>query len=82
MVEDRIHLLAPATRDAIAHALGRLRVVTGCRSPEPPELDAAVAAVLALQSLCQHEGVMEVEVNPLIVTPTRAVAVDAMVTTA
>ncbi len=82
VVEDRIHLLTPATRHAIADALGRLRVVTGCRSPRPPALDAAVAAVLAVQSLCEHEGVIEVEVNPLIVTPTRAVAVDAMVTTA
>ncbi len=82
VVEDRVHLLAPASRKAIAGALGRLRVVTGCRAPRSPALEAAVDAAVALQSLCEHDGALEIEVNPLIVTPSRAVAVDAMVTLA
>jgi acetyl-CoA synthetase len=82
VMEDRTHLLAPAGRSAIDVALRQLRVVARCRAPEPPDLEAAVDAVFELQAMCDDGPVLEAEINPLIVTPSRAVAVDAMVTLA
>ncbi|MEX0308708.1 MAG: acetate--CoA ligase family protein [Tateyamaria sp.] len=84
LMRDTVSLLLPATAQDVANALPRLRyaeVLRGYRGAEPANQDAVIDAVLSIQSyvLAHAETVSEVEVNPLICTPTRAVAVDALI---
>ncbi|MEX0370029.1 MAG: acetate--CoA ligase family protein [Tateyamaria sp.] len=81
---DTVTLLWPVTAQDVETALPGLRyaeVLRGYRGAEPANQDGVVDAVLAIQSyvLAHAETVSEVEVNPLICTPTRAVAVDALI---
>ncbi|WP_299283826.1 acetate--CoA ligase family protein [uncultured Tateyamaria sp.] len=63
------------------HALTCAPLIRGYRGKPAANIDAIVAAVMALQSyaLAHRTTLSEVEVNPLICTPTRAVAVDALI---
>ena len=84
LLEDRVCLLVPASEAAVTAALGRLKVarlLAGWRGKPAGNCDAVVAAVMAVQRLVMDRAdrIEEVEVNPLIVTPTRAVAVDALI---
>ncbi|MFL4468758.1 acetate--CoA ligase family protein [Tateyamaria armeniaca] len=77
-------LLLPVTDDDIRAALDTLSiapVLDGYRGGPAADLDAIVNAALAIQAyvLAHHSTLSEVEVNPLICTPTRAVAVDALI---
>ncbi len=64
-------------------ALEGLRVCRAARAAgRALALDAAVDAVMGLQTLCEDPRVVEAEINPLIVTAGRAVAVDALVAVA
>ncbi|MDJ0684670.1 MAG: acetate--CoA ligase family protein [Alphaproteobacteria bacterium] len=81
---DKTHLLLPVAEDDIMTALGRLKIapiLEGYRGAPPVDQQAIVAAVLAVQAYVQdHIGaVSEVEINPLICGPDRAVAADALV---
>lgn len=81
---DRVVLMLPAGPDAIRAALLSLRVaglLQGFRGRPPGDIEATVGAVVAIQSVAiQHAGrLLELEVNPLIVTPTGAVAADALI---
>ncbi|MEY3003168.1 MAG: hypothetical protein RLZZ491_344 [Pseudomonadota bacterium] len=81
---DRVSVLLPATRADIDAALGRLRlapVLRGYRGKPAADRAALVRAIEALQdcALAQAGRLVELEVNPLIVTADRAVAVDALV---
>lgn len=82
---DSNSLLLPATEDEIAQALDSLRiakVLRGYRGKPGADMGAIAQAVLAVQSyVAAHAGRLEeVEINPLICTETRAVAVDALIT--
>ena len=82
---DSASLLLPATEDEIAQALNSLRiarVLRGYRGKPGADMGAIAQAVLAVQSyVAAHAGRLEeVEINPLICTETRAVAVDALIT--
>ena len=83
LLEDSITLLLPTTREEIARALPRLkvwRVVTGFRgrSGDAPAVLAAIAAV-ARFAAAQAGEIEEAEINPLLVLPDGAVAVDAFI---
>ena len=81
---DATSLLLPVTAEEVEAALGRLRiapVLAGYRGSSGADFSAIAAAVLAVQDyVTAHAGdVLEVEVNPLIVTEERAVAADALI---
>lgn len=81
---DTASLLLPATGDEIAAALDRLRIAPplhGYRGKPPADMAALVAAISAVQdcSIAHAGALIELEINPLIATPDRAVAVDALV---
>lgn len=81
---DQVSILLPTTPDAIKKSLKQLiiaEVLTGYRNRAAADLDQIVAAIDAIQAyvLANLDTVEEVEVNPLIVTPTHAIAADALI---
>jgi acyl-CoA synthetase (NDP forming) len=83
---DTQSLLLPVEAADIRAALLCLRIaprLAGYRGRPAVDMDAVVAAILAVQSyvIAGAGHVAEVEVNPLIALPDRAVAVDAMIRT-
>lgn len=84
LMHDTKSLLLPVTGNEVRSALMQLTcapLLNGYRGKPPAHKPAIVDAVLALQSyvLAHAETVSEVEINPLICTPERAVAVDALI---
>ena len=84
IMADTTSLLLPATAQDIADALDRLRIaplLAGYRGKPPAHHAALVAAILAVQdcAIAHMGGLVELEINPLIATPDRAVAVDALI---
>lgn len=84
LLDDKAHLLLPVGEDDITRALDRLaivRILDGYRGAPPANRTAIVNAVLAVQDyvIANADRVLEVEINPLICTPTNAVAVDALI---
>ncbi len=87
ILRDTVSLLLPASKNEIDSALDRLRIaplLNGYRGQQAADRSGIIAAVLAVQSyvLAQSNTVGEVEVNPLLCTPDKAVAVDALITLA
>ncbi len=83
LVDDSTTVLLPATRSEIRDALTRLRVgpvLTGFRGVEV-DLEAVVSAVAAVAAFATDHAdrLVEVEVNPLLVHPQGAMAVDALI---
>lgn len=84
ILNDTRSLLLPIQAHEIEQALGTLRcapLLRGYRGQPAAHVPSIVAAVLAVQSyvLAHADTVSEVEVNPLLCTPDRAVAVDALI---
>jgi acyl-CoA synthetase (NDP forming) len=84
LLADTATLIVPAGRAEILAALSRLRIwrlLAGWRGAPAGNIEAVADAALALQDfVIAAEGrVVEAEINPLIVTPERAVAADALV---
>lgn len=84
MWNDTRSLLLPASRDQIRAALMSLLsapLLTGFRGRPPAAVDAAVEAAFRIgeYALAQSATLDEMDVNPLIVTPDAAVAVDALI---
>ena len=84
VMRDRVSLLLPTTEHAVEKALAKLKVsklLGGFRGNPPASLPSIVSAIMAVQNyVLQHQATLdEVEINPLICTPTRAVAVDALI---
>ena len=84
LLHDTVHMLLPVDEAAIFAALDKLtiaRVINGYRGAAAADREAIVNAVLAVQDYVTANAarVLEVEINPLICTPTRAVAVDALI---
>ncbi|MCB1969522.1 MAG: acetate--CoA ligase family protein [Geminicoccaceae bacterium] len=80
---DRQVLIIPETEESIRKAIGRLRVARRLAGDGPGragDIDAAVEAILALQrfALAHERQLVELEINPLIVTASKAVAADAI----
>ncbi|MDR6291942.1 acyl-CoA synthetase (NDP forming) [Inquilinus ginsengisoli] len=83
LVGDTRILLLPAARAEIAAAIGALKVaklIAGHRGRPSGDLDAAVDAVLAIQdfALAQADWLAELDVNPLMIQPSGAVAADVL----
>jgi hypothetical protein len=81
---DSVSLSLPATADQIASALGGLRVaalLAGYRGRPAADMAALVRAILAVQdcAIAHAAGLMELEINPILATPDRTVAVDALI---
>lgn len=84
VLEDTQSLLLPVSETEVRDAFLRLRiapVVTGYRGSAPGNMDALVAAVMGVQNyvVAHQDIVLEVEVNPLIVTQDTAIAADALI---
>lgn len=84
LLDDTTHLLLPVTSPQIDAALNTLRIaprIGGYRGAPPADRSAIVSAVLAVQDyvMAHAERVFEVEINPLLCTPNRAVAADALI---
>lgn len=84
VMQDSRSLLVPATEAEIETALSGLRIAAllrGFRGTQGADIGAIVKAVMAVQAyVSDHAATLEeVEINPLICTPTRAVAVDALI---
>jgi acetate---CoA ligase (ADP-forming) len=83
IMAERAVLLAPVTRSAALAALGRLRiasVLAGSRGQPAADLGAVADAITGLSRLaCDLGDTLEaLDINPLICTPSGAVAVDAL----
>jgi acyl-CoA synthetase (NDP forming) len=85
LISDSVTLLLPATGDEIRRALRRLRawtLVEGHRGRrgDPTTVVRAIEAVAAYAE-AHRDTLLELDVNPLLVLPDRAVAVDALIKT-
>jgi len=75
-------VLAPATADDLRSALQRLRIapiLNGYRGKPAANIDSLVSAILTLQQHVVGSALAEVELNPVLVTTTSSVAVDALI---
>lgn len=84
LLADRVSLLVPAQQQAIADALGALKVsalLDGYRGGPAADRQAIVDAVVAIQSYVCANRPQEVEVNPLLCRPDGAIAADALIIT-
>lgn len=84
LLNDTTSLLLPVTGEDITTALAQLTcapLLDGYRGEPPAHIPSIIDAVLALQSyvLAHADNVSEVEINPLMCTPDRTVAVDALI---
>jgi acyl-CoA synthetase (NDP forming) len=84
ILADSTSLIVPASHIQVKQALNSLRIARvfgGYRGKPAINLEAVVDAVMAIQSyvITNHGRISEVEVNPLICTPTRAIAADALI---
>ncbi len=81
VLRDTAVRLAPVTEDEAVAMLRSLRVaplLTGARGRPPLDLGAAAAALAALSRVAAaHPELAELEINPLLVTRTEAIALDA-----
>jgi acyl-CoA synthetase (NDP forming) len=75
-------VLAPATADDLRSALQRLRIapiLNGYRGKPAANIESLVSAILTLQQHVVGSNLAEVELNPVLVTTTSSVAVDALI---
>ncbi|EEE35554.1 CoA-binding protein [Rhodobacteraceae bacterium KLH11] len=84
ILRDTTSLLLPSTPGDIRAALGKLKIaplLAGYRGQPAADMDAIIAAVEAVQAYVMQNAdtLGEVEINPLLCTPDRAVAVDALI---
>ncbi|MEO0912650.1 MAG: acetate--CoA ligase family protein, partial [Pseudomonadota bacterium] len=84
LLDDTTSLILPVQREDVEEALDRLRIaplLAGYRGAAGADRESVVDAVLTVQDYVVAHGdlVHEVEINPLICTPTRAVAADALI---
>jgi hypothetical protein len=86
ILKDSVSLSLPVEEADILTALEKLKIaplLAGYRGKPAVDKAALVTAVLAVQDcvLDNRASFSEIELNPLILTPTRAVAVDALIKT-
>ncbi len=84
VLRDTTSLLVPAQDTDIRAALDKLKIaplLAGYRGHPAADMDAIVSAVQAVQAYVTQnaETLGEVEINPLLCTPDKAVAVDALI---
>lgn len=84
LLQDSVSLLLPASREEVQGALLSLhasKLLAGFRGKPAGSLDAAVDAILAVAKFAaaHRDRLLELDVNPLLVTCDSAVAADALV---
>ncbi len=84
LLEDRCSLLVPAPRSEIKQALTRLKIaklLLGYRGKPGADIEAVIDVIMAVQDyvIANADRIEEVEINPLLCTPDRAVAADALI---
>ena len=84
LLQDSTTLLIPASETTIKTALTTLKtypMLTGYRGNSAADMPSILTAINAIQAyvLANAARIEELEVNPLICTPTRAVAADALI---
>ncbi|WP_170763904.1 acetate--CoA ligase family protein [Ruegeria lacuscaerulensis] len=84
VLRDTTSLLVPSTQEDIQAALGKLKIaplLAGYRGQPAADMDAIINAIQAVQTYVTQnaETLCEVEINPLLCTPDKAVAVDALI---
>ena len=83
LLADTVTLVTPVTGDEIAAALRELRLwplLDGYRGRTRPDLNALIDAALRLQAMLADTPILqEIEINPLMVRASGAVAVDAVI---
>ncbi|NDR59021.1 acetate--CoA ligase family protein [Pseudoruegeria sp. M32A2M] len=83
LLADSVTLVLPVEREEVQQALSRLRLAPllfGYRGRPVADTGAMVEAVMKLQALMQSApAYTEIEINPLILRETGAVAVDALI---
>lgn len=84
LMDDTCSFIIPTDGNHLKQALTQLKVgkiLNGYRGKPAAQIDKVVDAILSVQAyvLANLDAVEEVEVNPLLVTPNRAVAVDALI---
>jgi hypothetical protein len=84
MVEDSALLLLPTERKTVEKAIHGLKIaklLKGYRGKSAGDIEAVVNAVMAVAAYAEaHRGdLVELDVNPLMVLPHGAVAVDALI---
>ena len=78
---DTTYLLAPVSDSAIKAALTKLRIaplLEGFRGKPAGNTDALVALVQCVIDIAINNDLVEIELNPVLVTPETAIAVDAL----
>lgn len=86
LVSDSVPLLFPVSREEVAKAIERLKIVkilNGYRGKPAADKTALVDAVMAVAAFAEanQDDLIELDVNPLMVFEDRAVAVDALLRT-
>ena len=84
ILEDRVSLLLPASRETVLAGLKKLRtapLLAGYRGSAPVDMEALLDAIDAIQSYALDNAATleELEVNPLICTANAAIAADALI---
>jgi len=83
LMRDTRTLLLPAGDDEIRRALSELKcfaLLQGFRGRPAADIDRLVAAIRALADFAaaRHERLLEMDINPLLVTPRRCIAADVL----
>ncbi len=84
LVDDTVSLLLPLQREEIASAIKSLKLgvlMDAYRGGKSGDFDALVDAVVAVAeyAVANNDTLIELDVNPLIVQPVGAVAVDGLI---
>lgn len=84
ILDDHVHLILPVTRSEVEQALKRLRmakVLGGYRATPAADMQAIIDAVMVVQDyvFTHADGLIELEINPLICTADGAYAADALI---
>ena len=84
LVDDTVSLLLPASRADIASAIDSLnvsKIIDGYRGGVAGDMDAVLDAVeaIARYAIANNDRLLELDVNPLLVTNDAAIAVDAFI---
>lgn len=84
LLEDSVTLLLPTSNERIRNALSSLKcfkLLQGFRGKPAANLDTVVSTIQLLAEFASthHEHLLEMDVNPLMVTQDRCIAVDVMI---
>ncbi|MEM7188962.1 MAG: acetate--CoA ligase family protein [Pseudomonadota bacterium] len=84
LLRDSASLLIPSAEAEVSAALDGLRIaplLAGYRGAKPADRGALLATIMAIQdfALANADRLQEMDINPLLVTPGAAIAVDALI---